>query len=60
VAVIFIDKINLSNTTSTDSVDARISANGSNKDGTWWECDHAVDEPIVRISTDNGLRFGPH
>jgi hypothetical protein len=55
----FGDKINLSNTTGADSVDAEIAAEGRNVAVTWWERNQTDNEPAVRISTDNGLTFGP-
>jgi hypothetical protein len=54
-----VDKINLSNTTETDSVDAEISADSSNVVVTWWERNQTSDEPAIRTSTDNGQAFGP-
>ena len=59
VGATFGDKINLSNTTATDSVDAEIGADGSNVAVTWWERNQTSNEPAVRISTDNGQTFGP-
>ena len=55
----FGDKINLSNTTTTDSQDAEIAADGSNVVVTWWERNQTSDEPAARVSTDNGQTFGP-
>jgi hypothetical protein len=55
----FGDKINLSNTTASDSQDAEISADGSNVVVTWWERNQTSDEPAAKISTDNGQTFGP-
>jgi plastocyanin len=55
----FGDKINLSNTTITNSQNALISADSSNVVVTWWERNQTSEEPAVRISTDNGVTFGP-
>ena len=59
----FSDRINLSNTTEIDSVDAEIAAEGGNVIVTWWEKNENVhphtEEPVARISTDNGATFGP-
>ena len=55
----FSDKINLSNTTNADSQDVEIAADGDNVIVTWWERNQTAEEPIVRISTDNGETFGP-
>ena len=53
------DKINLSNTTNADSVDAEIDAIGNNVVITWWERNQTSNEPVVRTSIDNGTTFGP-
>jgi hypothetical protein len=55
----FGDKINLSNTTEADSDDAEIAASGSNVYVTWWERNETSDQPVLRISNDNGKTFGP-
>jgi hypothetical protein len=55
----FADKINLSNTTSADSINAEIAADGSNVIITWWEHNATSEEPVIRASTDNGATFGP-
>jgi hypothetical protein len=55
----FSDKINLSNTTDTDSQDVEITAEGDNIVVSWWERNATSDEPVIRISTDNGQTFGP-
>jgi hypothetical protein len=59
----FGDKINLSNTTDIESVDAEIAAEGENVYVTWWERNENVhphtNEPVLRISTDAGQTFGP-
>jgi hypothetical protein len=59
----FTDKINLSNTTELVSDRAEISAEGGNVVVTWWEENENVhphtEEPVARISTDNGATFGP-
>ncbi len=61
--VTFGDKINLSNTTDVESVDAEIAADGENVYITWWERNENVhphtDEPVARISSDGGQTFGP-
>jgi hypothetical protein len=56
----FSDKINLSNTTESDSVDVELSADGDNVLVTWWErgtTNTTSDEPVGRISTDGGQTF---
>jgi hypothetical protein len=56
----FSDKINLSNTTDADSIDAEIAAEGANVIVTWWETGNQTsDIPVARISTDAGETFGP-
>jgi hypothetical protein len=55
----FSDKINLSNTTNADSQDVEIAADGDNVIVTWWERNQTAEEPVVRISADNGETFGP-
>jgi hypothetical protein len=57
--VTFADKINLSNTTSADSINAEIAADGNNVVITWWERNSTSEEPVVRVSTDSGATFGP-
>lgn len=56
----FGDKINLSNTTDSDSFDAEIAAtDGDEVIVTWWERNQTSEEPVLRASVDNGLTFGP-
>jgi hypothetical protein len=56
----FGDKINLSNTSDTDSINAEIAAEGDNVIVTWWERTNATsNQPVLRISTDNGQTFSP-
>ena len=57
----FGDKINLSNTNDTDSINAEIAAVGDNNViVTWWERANATsNEPVMRISNDKGQTFGP-
>ena len=57
--VTFSDKINLSNTTDADSVNAEIATDGNNVIITWWERNKTSNEPVVRMSFDNGTTFGP-
>jgi hypothetical protein len=54
----FSDKINLSNTTNAESQDVEIEADGDNVIVTWWERNQTAEEPVVRISRDNGETFG--
>lgn len=55
----FVDKINLSNSTNADSVDAEIAADFNNVLVSWWERNDTSSEPVARISNDNGQTLGP-
>jgi hypothetical protein len=55
----FGNKTNLSNTTSSNSEDAEIAAEGGNVIVTWWERNQTANEPVAKISTDSGQTFGP-
>jgi hypothetical protein len=55
----FADKINLSNSTGAESQDVEIAGDGDNVIITWWERNATSNEPVVRMSTDNGATFGP-
>jgi hypothetical protein len=56
----FGDKINLSNTTTMDSINAEIAAtDGDEVIVTWWERNQTSEEPVLNASVDNGLTFGP-
>jgi hypothetical protein len=56
----FSDKINLSDSTNADSQDAEIEATeGGNVIITWWERNATSNDPVTRISNDNGATFGP-
>ena len=55
----FGDKINLSNTTDRDSVNAEINADAETVAVTWWERSNQINEPVIRVSTDSGVTFGP-
>jgi hypothetical protein len=54
----FGDKINLSNSTKANSQDAQIDASGDRVVVTWWERNATSNEPVLRISNDNGKTFG--
>jgi hypothetical protein len=54
----FAKKINLSNTTGAESVNAEIAASGKNVFVTWWERNQTANTPVMKISTDNGKTFG--
>jgi hypothetical protein len=55
----FGDKINLSNSTKSDSQHAQIEASGDRVFVTWWERNATSNEPLLRTSTDKGSTFGP-
>jgi hypothetical protein len=57
--ITFADKINLSNTTAADSINAEIAADGSNFIVTWWEHNATSVEPVIRVSADSGATFVP-
>jgi hypothetical protein len=55
----FGNKINLSNTPNADSINAEISAAGNNVYVSWWErANQTSNEPVLRVSNDNGKTFG--
>jgi hypothetical protein len=49
----------LGNTTGAESVNAEIAAEGENVIVTWWERNQTANEPVARVSVDNGATFGP-
>jgi hypothetical protein len=57
----FGDKINLSNSSDTESQDAEIVAAGNNVFVSWWETspETGSSESVLRVSTDAGQTFGP-
>ena len=54
----FSNKMNLSNSTNSELQDAQIAAAGNNVYVTWWERNQTVNEPVMRVSNDNGKTFG--
>ena len=54
----FGDKTNLSNSTNSESQDVQISASASNVYVSWWERNATSNEPVMRVSNDNGKTFG--
>jgi hypothetical protein len=54
----FSDKMNLSNTPTSDSQDVQISALGNNVYVSWWERNQTMNEPVLRVSNGNGKTFG--
>jgi hypothetical protein len=55
----FGDKINLSNTTDSDSTRVEIDSDADSVVVTWWETNQTDDTPVMRVSNDNGATFGP-
>ena len=55
----FGDKINLSNTTNSDSSNVEIDSDADSVVVTWWETNQTLDTPVMRVSNDNGVTFGP-
>jgi hypothetical protein len=54
----FSTKMNLSNTPNSESQDVEIVAAGNNVYVTWWERNQTMNEPVMRVSNDNGKTFG--
>ena len=54
----FGNKMNLSNSPNSESQDAEIAAAGNNVYVTWWERNQTMNEPVMRVSNDNGKTFG--
>jgi hypothetical protein len=57
--VTFGDKINLSNTTDSNSTRAEMVSDEDSVVVTWWESNQTSDTPVMRVSDDNGETFGP-
>ena len=55
----FGDKINLSNTPDSNSTRVEIDSDAENVVVTWWETNQTHDKPVMRVSHDNGMTFGP-
>ncbi len=55
----FADKINLSNTTNSESERVDVDSDGESVVVTWWETNRTDEIPVMRISNDNGETFGP-
>jgi len=54
----FSDKINLSNSPNSDSVDVSLSEDEGKVAVSWWERNQTSDMPVMRISNNNGKTFG--
>ena len=55
----FSDKINLSNTTNSESERVELDSDGESLVVTWWETNQTDEIPVMRVSDDNGETFGP-
>lgn len=55
----FADKINLSNTTDSESERVEVDSDGESVVVTWWETNQTDEIPVMRASNDNGETFGP-
>jgi hypothetical protein len=54
----FGNKTNLSNSKGAESVDVQIAASGDNVYVSWWERNQTANEPVMRVSDNNGESFG--
>ena len=54
----FSDKTNLSNSSNAQSQDVQIAPAGSNVYVSWWERNQTSNEPVMKVSNDNGKTFG--
>lgn len=55
----FADKTNLSNTTDSESERVEVDSEEDSVVVTWWETNQTDEIPVMRVSDDNGLTFGP-
>jgi hypothetical protein len=55
----FGDKINLSNTSNSDSSNVEIESDVDSLVVSWWETNQTSTTPVTRVSNDNGATFGP-
>jgi hypothetical protein len=53
----FNDKLILSNTTNATLQDIQIAVSDENVAVLWWQTNATSEEPVARISADNGLTF---
>jgi hypothetical protein len=54
----FGDKINLSNTTNSNSSNVEIESDADSIVVSWWETNQTSTTPVMRVSNDNGATFG--
>jgi hypothetical protein len=55
----FGDKINLSNTTDSESTRVEIDSDDDSIVVTWWETNETSETPVMKVSNDFGRTFGP-
>jgi hypothetical protein len=55
----FGEKINLSNSTDSNSTRVEMDSDEDSVVVTWWETNETDDTPVMRVSNDNGTTFGP-
>jgi hypothetical protein len=55
----FGEKINLSNSTDSNSTRVEMDSDVDSVVITWWETNETDDIPVMRVSNDNGNTFGP-
>lgn len=52
------ERMNLSNSSKSESQNVQIAASGNNVYITWWERNATNNEPFLRVSNDDGKTFG--
>ena len=55
----YTDKVNLSNSTGSNSTDFDVEATIDNVIVSWWETNQTSAEPVIVFSGDRGATFGP-
>jgi hypothetical protein len=55
----YADKVNLSNSTGSNSTDFDVKATIDNVIVSWWETNQTSAEPVIVFSGDRGATFGP-
>jgi hypothetical protein len=55
----FGEKVNLSNTSNSDSSNVEIESDAESIVVSWWETNQTSTTPVMRVSNDNGATFGP-
>jgi hypothetical protein len=55
----YADKVNLSNSTGSNSTDFDVKATIDNVIVSWWETNQTSSEPVIVFSGDRGTTFGP-